>query len=96
MDEPDVLVCGDTPYITGSKVILCTKCGREVFCSPSGQGLLAENPRIVPVCVTCTEITDEDKVIPPTPEQMKEMAAFGITPEDIAAVMWHLQRPKED
>jgi len=75
-EEVDYLICSTTGYVLGSITAACHRCNCEVSIAPSGQGMLAENPRLLPICIHCAagdlEFSDHE-VMPPAPEQMEEI-----------------------
>lgn len=99
MDTPnediDYIVCGDTPWVEGSQSLICALCGVEVFCSPTGQDLMAEHT-LTPICVNCLDPRQDDEIVQPTPEQVDELKQYGMTEAEIAHAMWNLSLPREE
>lgn len=99
MDTPnedvDYIICGDTGWVEGSKSLTCALCGVEVFCSPSGQEIMAKQ-EVLPICIRCVDVGPGDEVAPVSEAQMDELKQHGITEDQIATALWYLQLPREE
>ena len=77
-DEVTVLV-GGINGIPGSREYACSVCEAKVWLAPSGQRLIASNPSVAVVCLTCAkkQMEESDEVsIGVMPDALKELSAW--------------------
>lgn len=97
--EQNVLVCVsfDEPHVELSKLDVCRDCGAQIWVSPHGQKLAADqNLKII--CIDCMpDPRDDDvKISPPDAEQIAEILASGHFPLSLEEATEEMVRRKEE
>jgi len=81
--------CDAEAMVEGTKIINCTRCGEEIFCSPASQDLLAdESKNILPHCTSCGD--ELIKEIRETGQRPEYRMAPGASQEFSFAQWWRL------
>lgn len=80
MSEPVTLICSPTHRIpepvAGAEVRWCSICAEEVWVSPASKAVAESEDDLTIICTACAPgvmEAEKGKLIPPTPEQKREV-----------------------